>query len=103
MVLLRAVALAALLSTSAVALDTSKLRPRGYVNDFAGAIDANSAQALEIYCGNVETATGAQMAIVRLSRSMAIRSRTSPTACTGNGVSARKARTKEFCCCWPFR
>src|SRR5579863_1169748 len=64
MVLLRAVALAALLSTSAVALDTSKLRPRGYVNDFAGAIDASSAQALEIYCGNVETATGAQMAIV---------------------------------------
>jgi uncharacterized protein len=64
MLLLRAAALAALLSTSGFALDTSKLQPRGYVNDFAGALDARSAQALEAYCGNVEKATGAQMAIV---------------------------------------
>jgi uncharacterized protein len=64
MVLLRLAALAALLSSSGFALDTSKLQPRGYVNDFAGALDEGSAQALEAYCGNVETATGAQMAIV---------------------------------------
>jgi uncharacterized protein len=64
MALLRAAALVALLSTSGFALDTSKLQPRGYVNDFAGAMDARSAEALEAYCGNVEKATGAQMAIV---------------------------------------
>ncbi len=64
MALLRAAALAALLSAYGFALDTSKLQPRGYVNDFAGALDSRSAQALEAYCGNVERATGAQMAIV---------------------------------------
>ncbi len=64
MALLRAAVFAALLSTPGFALDTTKLQPRGYVNDFAGALDASSAQALEAYCGNVEKATGAQMAIV---------------------------------------
>jgi uncharacterized protein len=48
----------------ACALDTSKLKPTGYVNDFAHAIDARSAAAIEAYCGNVERATGAQFAIV---------------------------------------
>lgn len=52
------------MSVPGYALDTSKLQPRGYVNDFAGALDARSAQALEAYCGNVERATGAQMAVV---------------------------------------
>ena len=57
-------ALAIFLGTLALALDTSKLKPAGYVNDFAHAIDARSAAELEAYCGNVERATGAQFAIV---------------------------------------
>ena len=48
----------------AVGLDTSKLKPTGYVNDFAHVIDARSAAQIEAYCGNVERATGAQFAIV---------------------------------------
>ena len=48
----------------AAGLDTSKLKPTGYVNDFAHAIDAQSAAQIEAYCGNVERATGAQFAIV---------------------------------------
>ncbi|MGH9647999.1 MAG: TPM domain-containing protein [Bryobacteraceae bacterium] len=48
----------------AAGLDTSKLKPTGYVNDFAHVIDARSAAQLEAYCGNVERATGAQFAIV---------------------------------------
>lgn len=57
-------ALAIFFGALAVALDTSKLKPTGYVNDFAHAIDARSAAQLEAYCGNVERATGAQFAIV---------------------------------------
>jgi uncharacterized protein len=56
--------LALLLSTSAFALDITKLKPTGYVNDFAHAIDAASAQRLEAYCGILERSTGAQLAIV---------------------------------------
>src|SRR5689334_4670771 len=48
----------------AVGLDTSKLKPSGYVNDFAHVIDGRSAAQLEAYCGSVERATGAQFAIV---------------------------------------
>jgi uncharacterized protein len=48
----------------AAGLDTSKLKPSGYVNDFAHVIDAQSAAQIEAYCGNVERATGAQFAIV---------------------------------------
>jgi len=53
-----------LLAVPAFALDITKLRPSGYVNDFAHAFDAVSAQRLTDYCGIVERATGAQMAIV---------------------------------------
>lgn len=60
----RTAVLTVLLSAAAFALDTSKLQPHGYVNDFAHAIDARSAQALEAYCANLEQKTGAQMAIV---------------------------------------
>jgi uncharacterized protein len=60
----RVAALAIFLCAVAFALDTSKLKPTGYVNDFAHAIDAKSAAELEAYCGNVERATGAQFAIV---------------------------------------
>jgi uncharacterized protein len=61
---LRAGALILALTTAALGLDTSKLQPHGYVNDFAHVLDARGAQALESYCANVEQATGAQIAIV---------------------------------------
>jgi uncharacterized protein len=48
----------------ASALDTSKLKPTGYVNDFVGVLDAASAQELEAYCSNLERTTGAQLAFV---------------------------------------
>ncbi len=50
--------------TQATALDTSKLKPHGYVNDFAGVLDAPGAQRLEAYCTQLQAATGAQLAIV---------------------------------------
>jgi uncharacterized protein len=62
--IVRAAALAALLAWCALALDTSKLKPTGYVNDFAHVLSAGDAQRLELYCATVERATGAQMAIV---------------------------------------
>jgi uncharacterized protein len=61
---LSAAALAWLCASSAFALDTAKLKPTGYVNDFAHVLDARSARAIEDYCGNVERATGAQFAVV---------------------------------------
>ena len=45
-------------------LDTTKLKPSGYVNDFAGVLTPGGKQALEIYCANLERVTGAQLAIV---------------------------------------
>jgi len=62
--LLTSAAVAALLAPAAWGLDTSKLKPTGYVNDFAHVLDARSTQALEVYCANLERVTGAQMAIV---------------------------------------
>ena len=58
--------LAALLVSASVgfALDTSKLKPTGYVNDFAHVLDPVGRQRLEDYCAMVERETGAQMAIV---------------------------------------
>jgi uncharacterized protein len=57
-------ALAIFFCAFACALDTSKLKPTGYVNDFAHVIDARSAAELEAYSGNVERATGVQFAFV---------------------------------------
>jgi uncharacterized protein len=59
-----AAACAALLVPSAFGIDTAKLKPAGYVNDFAHVLGSGGAQRLEAYCGNLERATGAQMAIV---------------------------------------
>src|SRR5580704_8788580 len=59
-----AISLGSLLIPAALALDTSKLQPHGYVNDFAGVLNPGSAQTLEAYCASVERATGAQIAIV---------------------------------------
>src|SRR5580704_9871378 len=60
----RVAALALFFGAFAFALDTSKLKPSGYVNDFAHVIDGRSAAQIEAYCGSVERATGAQFAIV---------------------------------------
>jgi uncharacterized protein len=56
--------LAVLVAPPAWALDTSKLKPTGYVNDFAHVLDAGGAQSLEAYCANLERVTGVQMAVV---------------------------------------
>jgi uncharacterized protein len=60
----QATALLALFAGLACGLDVSKLEPRGYVSDFANAIDPGSAAAIEKYCGDVERSTGAQFAVV---------------------------------------
>jgi uncharacterized protein len=46
------------------AADLASLKPQGYVSDFAGVLDQGSRAAIERYCADVETATGAQMAVV---------------------------------------
>ncbi len=45
--LVTAAMLWAMLMPSAWAIDTKKLKPTGYVNDFAHVIDAGNAQAIE--------------------------------------------------------
>jgi uncharacterized protein len=50
--------------SSAFALDTSKLKPSGYVNDFAKVLDPAGKARLEAYCTTLEQSTGVQMAIV---------------------------------------
>jgi uncharacterized protein len=55
---------ALLAASCAYALDITKLKPTGYVNDFAHVIDAAGAQRLEAYCGILERSTGVQMAVV---------------------------------------
>jgi len=48
------------------ALDLDKLKPQGYVSDFAHVLDDSSRARLEAYCGRVEQVTGVQMAIVTI-------------------------------------
>ncbi len=63
----RFLTLAAVVALTAVwawSLDTSKLKPAGYVNDFAHKLDPAGERALEAYCANLERVTGVQMAIV---------------------------------------
>ena len=57
-------ALVALLAPLAWTLDTSKLKPAGYVNDFAHVLSPGNAQVLEAYSARLEQATGVQLAIV---------------------------------------
>src|SRR6266478_4105099 len=61
---MRATLLGVVLGLSAFALDTSKLKPTGYVNDFTHVLAPPAAAQIEAYCGNVERATGAQFALV---------------------------------------
>jgi len=60
----RAAWIAVLAASAALGLDTSKLKPTGYVNDFAHVLSPAAKQRLENYCAELERATGAQMAIV---------------------------------------
>src|SRR3954471_5660062 len=48
------------------AADLSSLKPQGYVSDFAGVLDERSRGGIERYCGDVERATSAQMAVVTI-------------------------------------
>lgn len=50
----------------AAALDLAALKPQGYVSDFAGVVDAAAREALERYLKQLESATGAQIALVTL-------------------------------------
>src|SRR5580658_3899283 len=61
---MRKIALLVLTASALFGLDTSKLKPTGYVNDFAHALDPVAARRLELYCANLERVTGVQMAIV---------------------------------------
>ncbi len=59
-------AVAALFGLPALGKDWRALKPTGYVSDFAGVIDPASKAALEQYCGQIQQATGAQMAFVTI-------------------------------------
>jgi uncharacterized protein len=63
---LRLGALLVLVSAHAWAVDWTALKPQAYVSDFAGVIDSATRARLNEYCGAVERATGAQMALVTL-------------------------------------
>lgn len=53
-------------AVAALAVDPASLKPQGFVSDFAHVLDARSRQALETYCGQVQQATGVQMALVTI-------------------------------------
>jgi uncharacterized protein len=59
-------ALTASLFAPLLALDLKSLKPQGYVSDFAHVLDPQSRAELETYCGQMERATGVQMAFVTL-------------------------------------
>jgi uncharacterized protein len=54
------------LAASLFGLDLDKLKPQGYVSDFAHVLDDSSRAQVEAYCGRVEQVTGVQIAIVTL-------------------------------------
>lgn len=49
-----------------LALDLKALKPEGYLSDFSHVVGAADKQRIEQYCGEVERATGAQMALVTI-------------------------------------
>jgi uncharacterized membrane protein YgcG len=59
-----AIAIAFLAVQLSVAEDLTKLAPNGYVNDYAGAIDSQSANYINYLCREVEQKTQAQIAVV---------------------------------------
>jgi uncharacterized protein len=54
------------LTASLFALDLKSLKPQGYVSDFAKVLDSQSRAQIEAYAGELEQATGAQMALVTI-------------------------------------
>lgn len=60
---MRSALLGVVLAVSAFALDTSKLKPTGYLNDFSHVVGAGPKAQIEAYCAAVERATNAQFAI----------------------------------------
>jgi uncharacterized protein len=54
------------LALTAAAADFGALKPQGYVSDFARVLSPQARAALNDYCGRVEQATGAQIALVTL-------------------------------------
>ncbi|MCX6609275.1 MAG: TPM domain-containing protein [Acidobacteria bacterium] len=52
------------LAHSALAVDWTKLKPEGYVSDFAHVLDPASRESIDRYLAAVEKASGAQIAIV---------------------------------------
>jgi uncharacterized protein len=54
------------LACSLDALDLNKLKPQGYVSDFAHVLADSSRAQLESYAGRLEQATGVQMALVTI-------------------------------------
>jgi uncharacterized protein len=52
------------LALSAFAVDWTKLKPEGYVSDFAHVLDSGSRESIDRYLAAVEKASGAQIAIV---------------------------------------
>jgi uncharacterized protein len=51
---------------AARAADFAALQPEGYVSDFAHVVDPASKAQMEVYCERVQSATGAQIAVVTL-------------------------------------
>ncbi len=51
---------------SASAADWSKLKPAGYVSDFAGVLDSSSRDTINAYLASLEQSSGAQVAIVTI-------------------------------------
>src|SRR6201994_8432 len=58
------IAVVACLAVPLRAEKTTQLQPTGYVNDFAGVIDASSAEAIRQICQQVDQKAKAQIAIV---------------------------------------
>ena len=63
---IRVLLLLAFFTAALFAVDPASLKPQGYVSDFAHVLDDRSRQALETYCGQVQQATGVQMALVTI-------------------------------------
>src|SRR5580698_6174768 len=63
---LTSIMLVACLSTALRAEPIKQLNPSGYVNDFAGVIDASSAEAIRQICEQIDQKAKAQIAIVTI-------------------------------------
>ncbi|HEY3739770.1 MAG TPA: TPM domain-containing protein [Bryobacteraceae bacterium] len=61
-----ALAVLSAVSLRADAPDPAKLKPQGYLNDFANAVDPASRSAILQYCGQFERATKVQIALVTI-------------------------------------